>query len=140
MLRQSLAFFQNDFAGRIANKIMQTGPSLRESVVQSVDALWFVCIYTVSALVLFVQLDPRLALPLIIWLVAFCRFACLFRSAGEKPGDGSFGGAFDADRADRGQLYEYPHSEALSERRARRQLRALCHGHASAQISIRRAV
>jgi len=71
VLRQSLAFFQNDFAGRIANKIMQTGPSLRESVVQSVDALWFVCIYTVSALTLFVRLDARLAVPLIIWIFTF---------------------------------------------------------------------
>jgi len=69
--RQSLSFFNNDFAGRIASKIMQTGPSLRESVVQSVDALWFVCIYTVSALALFVQLDMRLALPLFIWIFAF---------------------------------------------------------------------
>ena len=69
--RQSLSFFNNDFAGRIASKIMQTGPSLRESAVQSVDALWFVCIYTVSALALFVQLDMRLALPLFIWIFAF---------------------------------------------------------------------
>ena len=71
VLRQSLAFFQNDFAGRIANKVMQTGPSLRESVVQVVDALWFVVIYTVSALVLFLEIDPRLMAPLVLWMVAF---------------------------------------------------------------------
>ena len=39
VLRQSLSFFQNDFAGRIANKIMQTGPSLRQTMVQVADAL-----------------------------------------------------------------------------------------------------
>lgn len=78
VLRQSLAFFQNDFAGRIASKVMQTGPSLRESVVQSVDALWFVCIYTVSALALFVQLDARLALPLVIWIIAFVGLLVFF--------------------------------------------------------------
>ena len=38
VVRQSLAFFQNDFAGRIANKIMQTGPALRESSVQIAKA------------------------------------------------------------------------------------------------------
>ncbi len=71
VLGQSLSFFQNDFAGRIANKIMQTGPSLRESVVQVVDALWFVSIYTFSAMVLFFQNDPRLMVPLVMWLTGF---------------------------------------------------------------------
>jgi ATP-binding cassette subfamily B multidrug efflux pump len=71
VLRQSLGFFQNDFAGRIANRIMQTGPSLRESVVQVVDALWFVTIYAVAALLLFLEVDPLLVVPLVLWVVAF---------------------------------------------------------------------
>ena len=71
VLRQSLSFFQNDFAGRIANKIMQTGPSLRESVVQVADALWFVGIYTISALWLFMEIDPQLMAPLVLWVGAF---------------------------------------------------------------------
>src|SRR5262249_54719349 len=49
ILRQSLSFFQNDFAGRIANKIMQTGGSLRQTAVEIVDALWYVAIYWTSA-------------------------------------------------------------------------------------------
>ncbi|HET6783699.1 MAG TPA: multidrug ABC transporter ATP-binding protein, partial [Pseudoxanthomonas sp.] len=53
VVRQSLSFFQNDYAGRIANRIMQTGASLRESAVQIVDALWYVSVYTGSALILF---------------------------------------------------------------------------------------
>ncbi len=71
VLRQSLGFFQNDFAGRVANKVMQVGPGLRESVVQSIDALWFVAIYWLSAVVLFAQADVRLLIPLIVWFVAF---------------------------------------------------------------------
>jgi ATP-binding cassette subfamily B multidrug efflux pump len=71
VLRQSLGFFQNDFAGRISNKVMQVGPALRASVVASIDALWFVAIYWVSALVLFGQADVRLILPLIVWFLAF---------------------------------------------------------------------
>jgi len=70
VLRQSLTFFQNDFAGRIAARIMQTGPALRESVVQSVDALWFMVIYTVMAGVIFFENDPWLMLPLVIWVAA----------------------------------------------------------------------
>lgn len=69
VLRQSLSFFQNDFAGRIASRIMQTGAALRESVVQSIDALWFIVIYTVMAGYIFFEADARLMVPLIIWLV-----------------------------------------------------------------------
>ncbi|TCV95593.1 ABC transporter ATP-binding protein [Biostraticola tofi] len=76
VLRQSLNFFQNDFAGRIAQRIMQTGNSLRDSAVQAVDALWHVIIYAVSALVLFAEADWRLMIPLVAWI--FCYVACLF--------------------------------------------------------------
>jgi len=71
MLRQSLAFFQNDFAGRLANKIMQTGGALRQTVVEVVDALWFVAIYWTSAAVIFFDLDWRLVIPLVLWLLTF---------------------------------------------------------------------
>jgi ATP-binding cassette subfamily B multidrug efflux pump len=71
VIRQSLGFFQNDFAGRIANRIMQTGSSLRESAVQIVDAIWYVLIYTGSAIVMFAHADVWLALPLVLWLVAY---------------------------------------------------------------------
>lgn len=69
--RQSMAFFHNDFAGRIANRIMQTGASLRESAVQIVDALWYVIIYTLTALYLFAKADPRLTVPLVLWLFGY---------------------------------------------------------------------
>ncbi|MGY2173189.1 ABC transporter ATP-binding protein [Pseudomonas gingeri] len=72
VLKQSLNFFQNDFAGRIAQRIMQTGNSLRDSAVQAVDALWHVLIYVISSLVLFVEADWRLMIPLLVWLAAYC--------------------------------------------------------------------
>ncbi|WP_296255756.1 MULTISPECIES: ABC transporter ATP-binding protein [unclassified Pseudomonas] len=71
VLKQSVNFFQNDFAGRIAQRIVQTGNALRDSAVQSVDALWHVLIYSISALVLFAEADWRLMIPLISWIVAF---------------------------------------------------------------------
>ena len=71
VLRQSLNFFQNDFAGRIAQRIMLTGSSLRDSAVQLVDAIWHVLIYAVTSLVLFADADWRLMIPLIIWIVAY---------------------------------------------------------------------
>jgi ATP-binding cassette subfamily B multidrug efflux pump len=78
VVRQSLTFFHNDFAGRIANRVMQTGTSLRESAVQLVDAIWYIVVYTGSALWLFAQADPWLMAPLAAWLVAYCALMVYF--------------------------------------------------------------
>jgi ATP-binding cassette subfamily B multidrug efflux pump len=78
LLRQSLSFFQNDFAGRIANRVMQTGSALRESAVQTVDAIWYVIIYAGSAVFLFAQADWRLALPLLLWIAGYTWAMCYF--------------------------------------------------------------
>ncbi|CAH2709150.1 ABC transporter ATP-binding protein [Xanthomonas campestris pv. nigromaculans] len=78
VVRQSLGFFHNDFAGRIANRVMQTGTSLRESAVQMVDALWYIVVYTGSALWLFAQADPLLMLPLLMWLVVYVALMAFF--------------------------------------------------------------
>ncbi|MGE8407375.1 MAG: ABC transporter ATP-binding protein [Pseudomonas sp.] len=71
VLKQSLNFFQSDFAGRIAQRIMQTGNSLRDSLVQAMDALWHVSIYAISSLVLFAEADWRLMLPLLTWIACY---------------------------------------------------------------------
>lgn len=71
VLRQSMGFYQNDFAGRIATKIIQTGPSLRESIIQAMDGVWFMVIYTISALVLFAEADLWLTLPVLVWLALY---------------------------------------------------------------------
>ena len=78
VIRQSLGFFQNDYAGRIANRIMQTGASLRESAVQIVDALWYVVIYTGSAIVMFAHADIWLAVPLVAWLLFYIATLAFF--------------------------------------------------------------
>src|SRR5690242_5644039 len=78
VIRQSLSFFQNDFAGRIANRIMQTGSSLRESAVQIVDAIWYVAIYTGSAIVMFARADAWLAAPLVLWLLLYVATLAFF--------------------------------------------------------------
>ena len=78
VVNQSLGFFQNDYAGRIAQRIMQTGASLRESTVQIVDAIWYVAIYTLTALVLFAKTDWRLTIPLLLWLVGYIGLMAYF--------------------------------------------------------------
>ncbi len=68
VLRQSVGWFENDFAGRIANRIMQTPPAAGEAVFQVFDAMTFSIAYFVGAAVLLSQGDPRLAIPLVIWV------------------------------------------------------------------------
>src|ERR1043166_3171177 len=78
LLRQSLGFFQNDFAGRVANKLMQTASALRDSFVMLSDATVFVAVQWVSALVLFWAADAILVIPLVIWLAAYAATLTLF--------------------------------------------------------------
>ncbi len=68
VLRQSLGWFQNDFAGRIANRMMQTAPAVGELTFQTFDALVYAVIYLAGALWLLGDTDLRLALPLVVWL------------------------------------------------------------------------
>ncbi|MEL7080356.1 MAG: ATP-binding cassette domain-containing protein [Pseudomonadota bacterium] len=67
VLRQSVGWFENDFAGRIANRIMQTPPAAGEVVFQVFDAISFALAYLIGAAILLTAADPRLLLPLAIW-------------------------------------------------------------------------
>ena len=69
---------QNDFAGRIANRVMQTSNSVRESVVSSIRALWYIAIYGVSSLLLMASADWRLALPTVFWFAGYAFFLRYF--------------------------------------------------------------
>ena len=71
VLRQSVGWFENDFAGRIANRIMQTPPAAGDAIFQIFDAITFSLAYVVGAVILLSTADPRLALPLIGWLVLY---------------------------------------------------------------------
>jgi ATP-binding cassette, subfamily B, multidrug efflux pump len=71
VVRQSWAFFQNDFAGRIANRVMQTGPAIRESLVSLLTAVWFILIYGTSSIILLASADRWLAVPVLVWFAAY---------------------------------------------------------------------
>ncbi|HYM74044.1 MAG TPA: ABC transporter ATP-binding protein [Stellaceae bacterium] len=71
VVRQGWVFFQNDFAGRIAARVMQTGPALRESVVSSINAVWYILVYGTSAALLLAAADWRLSLPIVFWFVTY---------------------------------------------------------------------
>ncbi|ATU67924.1 ABC transporter ATP-binding protein [Piscinibacter gummiphilus] len=78
VVRQSWPFFQNDFAGRIANRVMQTSNALRECVVASIRAIWYIAVYGVSSLVLMALADWRLAIPTVLWFIGYVIFLRYF--------------------------------------------------------------
>ncbi|MDF1726793.1 MAG: ABC transporter ATP-binding protein [Sulfitobacter sp.] len=71
VLRQSVGWFENDFAGRIANRIMQTPPAAGEVVFQTFDAISYSLAYLIGAAILLSTADLRLLLPLLGWFVLY---------------------------------------------------------------------
>ncbi|MEM9966602.1 MAG: ABC transporter ATP-binding protein [Pseudomonadota bacterium] len=71
VLRQSVGWFENDFAGRIANRIMQTPPAAGEVVFQTFDAISYALAYLIGAAILLSTSDPRLLLPLLGWFLLY---------------------------------------------------------------------
>ena len=78
VVRQSWPFFQNDFAGRIANRVMQTSNAVRECVVSSIRAVWYIAIYGISALLLMAYADWRLAVPTALWVTGYVLFLAYY--------------------------------------------------------------
>ncbi len=78
VLRQSWPFFQQDFAGRIANRVMQTAQALRDSVMSSIRAGLYLSTYGILTLVLVSRFDWRLTLPTLLWLMAYAVFLRFF--------------------------------------------------------------
>lgn len=71
LLGQSLGFYQNEFAGRIATKVMQTALAVRETVMKLLDVLLYVAVYFTGVVVLAIALDWRMAVPFILWLTGY---------------------------------------------------------------------
>src|SRR5512137_1938578 len=78
VIRQPWSFFQNDFAGRIANRVMNTANSLRESVVSSIRAVWYIVVYGTATLAILIGTDARLAAPMALWAVGYLAFLRYF--------------------------------------------------------------
>jgi ATP-binding cassette subfamily B multidrug efflux pump len=76
LLKQSMTFYQDEFAGRVATKLMQTALAVRECVLKLFDVLNYVIVYFVGAVILVASSDWKLALPFLGWLVLYI---CLLR-------------------------------------------------------------
>ncbi len=71
LLRQSLSFFADEFAGRVATKVMQTSLAVREAVMKILDILVYVAVYFLTMLILIASADWRLAAPIVVWFFIY---------------------------------------------------------------------
>ncbi|MDX2289054.1 MAG: ABC transporter ATP-binding protein [Hyphomicrobiaceae bacterium] len=71
VLRQSLGFFQDDFAGRVATKVMQTAIAVRQCVMILSEVLLYVVVYFLGAVIAFAATDVRLSAPMLLWLAGY---------------------------------------------------------------------
>ncbi|MBV7314970.1 ABC transporter ATP-binding protein [Shewanella sp. NIFS-20-20] len=78
LLRQSLAFYQQDFAGRVATKVMQTSLAVRETVMKLLDVLVYISVYFISMLVMIASSDWRMVIPMLCWLGVYTLIQWIF--------------------------------------------------------------
>ncbi len=78
LLKQSIGFFQRDFAGRVATKVMQNANSVRETVLKLVDLSVYIAVYMVSMLVMIAEADKVLVVPILVWLLFYIAIQVYF--------------------------------------------------------------
>jgi ATP-binding cassette subfamily B multidrug efflux pump len=78
VVRQSWAFFQNDFAGRISNRVMQTGPSVRSTLTATITTVWYILVFGFSAIALTASADRWLAVPILLWFAGYAALLVYF--------------------------------------------------------------
>ncbi|MBJ3785189.1 ABC transporter ATP-binding protein [Devosia sediminis] len=78
LIRQSMSYFQDEFAGRIGAKLMQTSLAVREVVMKLLDMLVYVTVYFTGAVILAASADWRLAIPFLVWLAAYIALMIYF--------------------------------------------------------------
>jgi ATP-binding cassette, subfamily B, multidrug efflux pump len=78
VLRQSMVFFQDEFAGRVSQKVMQTALAIRETVMKLMDVFVYVVVYFTGAMILAGSADPILMIPLVLWLAGYVAILVFF--------------------------------------------------------------
>ncbi|OOR97184.1 multidrug ABC transporter ATP-binding protein [Haemophilus paracuniculus] len=70
MLGQSMGFYQDEFAGRVSAKVMQSALAVRDVVMTCADMLVYVAVYLTTSSVILLQFDGWLFVPFLLWVVS----------------------------------------------------------------------
>ena len=84
VLRQSMDFFHNDFAGRVATKVMQAALGVRDAVMKITEVVVYVSVYFIGALILVATSDLWLMVPLLVWLGGYALCLLVLRAAARQ--------------------------------------------------------
>lgn len=87
IIGQDVSFFADDFAGRIANRVMQTGISLREVILTSLDGILYGAIYLVGSIVILSLTSFWLTLPLLVWTILYVSMIIYFMPRIQKASE-----------------------------------------------------
>jgi ATP-binding cassette subfamily B multidrug efflux pump len=78
VMQQSLSYFQDDLAGRLSQKVMQSGMSAGDFMTNLLQVVWFIVVYAITTLVLIADLDLWLGALVAVWLLCFTVTAVVF--------------------------------------------------------------
>ncbi len=78
VIRQSLAFFQNDLSGRISQKVFQSGQAAGDMMISALQIIWFIAVYAFTTMALLSALDWRLGMVVAVWMAIFVVIARIF--------------------------------------------------------------
>ena len=73
--RQDWTFFQNDFAGRIGTKVMQSGDAIENTVNLTIDTVWYALVFVAVTITVLASFDPALVGAIVVWLAFYCVLA-----------------------------------------------------------------
>lgn len=138
LLNQSLGFFQDEFAGRISTKLMQTALAVRETVMKTIGVMLYVVVYFTGIVFMIASADWRLVLPFVVWLgfyVLLLRYFIprLMRVASEQAGARAAmtGRVVDAySNIGTVKLFAHTEREAVHARRSMEEFLTTVHGQA----------
>ncbi|MEN5081352.1 ABC transporter ATP-binding protein [Bosea sp. TWI1241] len=77
-LGHALSYFQNDFAGRLSSRVIQTGQAIRGATIEVIDDLWYALVFASVAIGFFGSTSPWLALPVLVWLAGYVALLVYF--------------------------------------------------------------
>jgi ATP-binding cassette subfamily B multidrug efflux pump len=119
MLEQSMSFYQDEFAGRIATKVMQTSLAVRDTWLIFTDIMVYVVIYFVTLVAVLGAFDIWLVLPFLGWLAAYLATLWYFVPRLGQGGAGAGRCPFADDRARDRRLHQHRHRQAVLARAPR---------------------
>lgn len=76
--RQPISFFHSDLSGRLASRVLQTGPALRDTIVTATTSVWYIVVFAGSSLFMLANADLVLAVPVTIWILIYTSLLACF--------------------------------------------------------------